>query len=126
MGIFKALMSGLGLEQEDEVISERQSRQENVSPIVRQNEKQESSEQNVSVSSLVCYAPKNNNDVKTLVEYLKGGKPCIVNLGELSEQELKSVLDFLGGAVYALGGTISRLQGNLFVMSPKDMKITTK
>lgn len=123
MGIFKSLLSGLGFKQEEQEEYNSEQKAENVAPTIQA--KDDSSEQKqVSVSNLVCYAPSSNQDVKLLVDHLKNGEPCIVNLDALSKPDIKSVLDYLGGAMYALGGMISRLQGNIYVLSPKDVKVT--
>ena len=121
MGIFKTLMAGMGLKQVDEVETNKQVEQ--VNPIVNKTESSEADVKQMKVSSLICYAPKTNSEVKQLIDFLKQGEACIVNLGALSNADIKSVLDYLGGAVYALSGTISKLDGNLYVLSPKNLSI---
>lgn len=119
MGIFKSILGAMGFQEENEQPSSSK-------PAIVEEEKKEESpvqDKKYSVSNLVCYAPKSNTEVKLLVDCLKRNEPCIINLGGLSNQDIKSVLDFLGGAVYALGGSISRLQGELYVLSPKDVQI---
>lgn len=118
MGIFKTIMAGMGLKQvNDEMIEDKDTKQ----PI--KTVEQINNVKQMNVSSLICYAPKSNNDVKQLIDFLKKGEPCIVNLSALSQQDIKSVLDYLGGALYALSGMISKLEGNLYVLSPKDVNI---
>ena len=120
MGIFKSIMAGMGLKQVDEV--EAQNQVENISPINNKETKLTEVKQ-MNVSSLICYAPKTNGEVKQIIDFLKQGEACIVNLSALSSADIKSVLDYLGGAVYALSGTISKLDGNLYVLSPKNINI---
>ena len=125
MGIFKSLLSGLGLKQEEQEYYENSNEKEAEKIMPVGKAKSDSNEQKqVSVSNLVCYAPSSNQDVKMLVDHLKNGEPCIVNLGALSKQDIKSILDYLGGAMYALGGMISRLQGDIYVLSPNGVKVT--
>ena len=126
MGIFKSLLSGLGFKQEEQEDYENRNNEQEVEKVmpVGQANVDSAEQKQVSVSNLVCYAPSSNQDVKLLVDHLKNGEPCIVNLGALSKPDLKSILDYLGGAMYALGGMISRLQGDIYVLSPKDVKVT--
>ena len=77
-------------------------------------------------SNLVIYAPKNNKDIKLLVECLRRREACIVNLGLLKAPDAEKILQFLSGAVYALKGSIKRLQGDLFLMTPEGINIMTQ
>lgn len=114
MGIFKSILGALGFKDEP---------QQKVEAVPAQPITQVKDEKQYSINNLVCYAPKSNSEVKLLIDSLKKGEPCIINLGGLNEADIKSVLDYLGGAVYALEGSISRLQGDLYVLSPKDIQI---
>ena len=81
---------------------------------------------NIVGSNLVIYAPKNNKDIKLLVECLRRREACIVNLGQLKASDAEKILQFLSGAVYALKGSIKRLQGDLFLMAPEGINIMTQ
>lgn len=118
MGLFSKIISGLGFKQEP--MQEQSQVSVNATPISQPQQ----SEKSYSLNSLVCYAPKSNTEVKLLIDYIKNGEPCIINLAGLTEADIKSVLDYLGGGMYALGGTIARLQGEIYVLSPKEVKVT--
>lgn len=77
-------------------------------------------------SNLVIYAPKDNKDIKVLVECLRRKEACIVNLGLIRAEDADKILQFLSGAVYALKGSIKRLQGDLFLMAPEGINIMTQ
>lgn len=76
--------------------------------------------------NVVIYAPRENKDIKILVECLRKKEPCIVDLGKLQPADAEKILDFLSGAVYALKGSIKRLQGDLFVLTPEGINIMTQ
>ena len=78
----------------------------------------------VGGSNLIIYAPKNNKDIKILIECLRRKEACIVNLGLLKPIDADKILQFLSGAVYALKGSIKRLQGDLFLMTPEGINMT--
>lgn len=77
-------------------------------------------------SNLIIYAPKDNKDIKVLIECLRRKEACIVNLGLLRPGDADKILQFLSGAVYALKGSIKRLQGDLFLMTPEGINIMTQ
>ena len=76
--------------------------------------------------NLIIYEPKDNKDIKILVECLRRNEACIVNLGLLRQSDADKILQFLSGAVYALRGSIKRLQGDLFLMTPESINIMTQ
>lgn len=76
--------------------------------------------------NLIIYAPKDNNDIKILVECLRRKEACIVNLAQLKSADADKILQFVSGAVYALKGSIKRLQGDLFLMAPEGVNIMTQ
>ena len=76
--------------------------------------------------NLIIYAPKDNKDIKFLIEYLRRKEACIVNLGLIKPVDADKILQFLSGAVYALKGSIKRLQGDLFLMAPAGINIMTQ
>ncbi len=81
---------------------------------------------NISGKNLIIYAPKDNKGIKILVECLRRKEACIVNLGQIKPEDADKILQFLSGAVYALKGSIKRLQGDLFLMTPEGINIMTQ
>lgn len=76
--------------------------------------------------NVLIYAPKGDKDLQLLIECLRRKESCIVNLGAMDNATAEKVLDFLSGAVYALRGTIKRLQGDLFLLTPEGVNIMTQ
>jgi len=76
--------------------------------------------------NVLIYAPKGDKDLQLLIECLRRKESCIVNLGEMDNVAAEKVLDFLSGAVYALRGTIKRLQGDLFLLTPEGVNVMTQ
>ena len=81
---------------------------------------------NITGKNLIIYAPKDNKGIKILVECLRRKEACIVNLGQIKPEDADKILQFLSGAVYALKGSIKRLQGDLFLMTPEGINIMTQ
>ena len=79
-----------------------------------------------SGKNVLIYSPKGDKDLQLLIECLRRKESCIVNLGAMDNTTAEKVLDFLSGAVYALRGTIKRLQGDLFLLTPEGVNIMTQ
>lgn len=122
MGIFNSLLKGLGFEDSDE---ENQNNYNYDDDIIKKEDAKQSKPESVNLNNLVIYSPKSNNDVKKLVDCLKKGEACIINLDSLKTVEQTRILDFLSGAVYAISGKINKLQNNLFVLLPNNVRLTT-
>lgn len=148
MGLFNVIFKGMGFKDENETKKEKKP----TTNVVAEQPKPEkysnfdnglaktftvsSLNESTGVSSMptfptgggnvVIYAPKENKDIKILIECLRKKEPCIVDLGKLQPNDAEKILDFLSGAVYALRGSIRRLQGDLFVLTPEGVNIMTQ
>ena len=139
MGLFNSLMKGMGFEskepektQMDNKSDEKYSNFDNglansfVVGDFNASQAQQSPQfpgLSAGLGNLIIYAPKDNNDIKILIECLRRKEACIVNLGQLKASDADKILQFLSGAVYALKGSIKRLQGDLFLMAPEGVNI---
>lgn len=141
MGLFNSLMKGMGFEsdkkeeEKEKVEGTRYNNFENgVGKSFSTNDFKPNEINNTIPSfdggvlgkNLIIYTPKDNNDIKILIECLRRKEACIVNLGELNSSDADKILQFLSGAVYALRGSIKRLQGDLFLMAPEGINIMTQ
>ena len=76
-----------------------------------------------SYSSVVVYQPQNIGDVQMLIDFLRRREPAIVNLDAAPEDAAQRILDFISGAVYALSGSVHRISGNIFLLTPEGVEI---
>lgn len=135
MSMLNFLLKGFGLNEKDELHSGQVN--VNLNKISNQNPLQQKpnltssikpnneEKKDVTLNNLVVYAPKNNDEIHLLVDCLKRGEAIIIDLSNVSKSEVQRIIDYLNGALQALNGTINRLQGNLFVLTPKSINITT-
>lgn len=77
-----------------------------------------------SFSSFMVYEPRTADDVQTLIDFLKTKESAIINLNNVEEDISQRVLDFVSGAIYALNGSVHRIEGNIFLLSPEGVGIT--
>lgn len=136
MGIFNSFMKGMGFEgsESKEKIDDGNSKYANFDNNLASNfnvsefKKSEDGQipdfaAGIGGKNLIIYAPRDNNDIKILVDCIRRREACIVNLGQLKQIDADKILQFLSGAVYALRGSIKRLQGDLFLMTPEGINI---
>lgn len=75
--------------------------------------------------NVVFFYPKSYSEVQKLISYLKQGESVMLNLDGISDEEAQRMLDFSSGAVYALSGSIQRVSGNIFLLTPEGLGIIT-
>ncbi len=91
-----------------------------------QPERQKSDVLGKNYASFMVYEPKTADDVQTVIDFLKTKESAIINLDEVDEDISQRVLDFVSGAIYALNGSVHRIAGNIFLLSPEGVGITNK
>lgn len=72
---------------------------------------------------MIVYQPMSYEDSQAIVDNLRANKPVIVNMVDLERECAQRVLDFMAGAVYALGGTIRKVSFGIFVIVPSNVSL---
>ena len=72
---------------------------------------------------MVVFQPQTYDDTQTIIDNLKTGKPVIVNLETLNPDIAQRVLDFIGGAIYALDGNVRKVSKGIFLLAPTGVDI---
>ncbi len=72
---------------------------------------------------MVVFQPQTYDDTQTIIDNLKSGKPVIVNLETLNPDIAQRVLDFIGGAIYALDGNVRKVSKGIFLLAPEGVDI---
>ena len=75
--------------------------------------------------SMVLVKPKDHSDAQMIIDSLKGRKPVIVNLENNDFSEAQRVIDFVSGAVYALGGDVKEISKKIFAIVPANVGFST-
>lgn len=125
MSFFDYVLNGLGLTKVE------------VPPKVRTKEKKveakfiEPSKTKVApitqkTESVAIFSPSKISDLPEIVDFLSTKQQALLDLNVLDERIMQRVVDFVGGAVMALGGKVENLGGNLFLLAPKNTKILRK
>lgn len=72
---------------------------------------------------MVVIEPKNIDECRKLIDNLKANKPVIINLEKVETDLARKMFDFMSGAVYALSGTIQKVNQNIYLFAPHNVNI---
>jgi len=76
--------------------------------------------------NIAIFKPKNFNEIKKVVDFLKTKQPSVVSFNELNESEGEGCVQFFLGALLALDGRLERVQESTYLIVPKDVNILTR
>ena len=68
--------------------------------------------------------PQSFIESKTITDYLKANKTVVVNLEGIEITTAQRIIDCIGGASYALGGSLEPISNKIFIVAPKDVDIS--
>lgn len=69
--------------------------------------------------------PRSFDEVQTIVDQLKSRRPVILNLEGLDKELAQRILNFLGGAIYALAGESQKVSSSIFFFAPQGVDVGT-
>jgi cell division inhibitor SepF len=72
---------------------------------------------------MVVIEPKSLDECRKLVDNLRARKPVIINLEKVETDLARKMFDFMGGATYALAGTVQRVNQNIYIFAPNNVNI---
>lgn len=78
---------------------------------------------NENANPITVFVPKSFNEVETIIDSLKKGKPAVVHLDQVKTDSAIRILDMLSGAIYALGGGVYEMGKNIFMFSPSGLEV---
>jgi len=72
---------------------------------------------------LVVTEPESFDDIPGILEHLKKRRPVIVRISDIDRELARRVLDFAGGATYALNGSMQKVSEGVFLFTPSNFEI---
>jgi len=69
--------------------------------------------------------PRSFEEVQTIVDQMRARRPVILNLESMDKDLAQKILNFLNGAIYALGGETQRVSTGIFFFAPQGTDIAT-
>ncbi|MFC3745518.1 MULTISPECIES: cell division protein SepF [Bacillales] len=131
MGVMNRFMSFFGLQEEEEIVEREQisSREEDeYEPTPVETRKNQRTNNVVSIHSqknvkVVLYEPRSYEEAQEIADHLRAHRTVVINLQRVRNDQAMRIIDFLSGTVYALGGGISKIGGNIFMCTPDTVEI---
>jgi len=71
---------------------------------------------------IVCH-PKDVGESAKVCDSIRRNKLCVVNLAGMERGMAQRIADFLGGACYAVDGSIHRVSKDIFIIVPEGVRI---
>lgn len=74
-------------------------------------------------SEIKVIEPRRYADVKEIAKDLLNNRAVLVNLKNVSEEQMRRITDFLTGTVFAINGDIRRVDDHVFLYTPTNFEI---
>lgn len=100
------------------------SRRDESLPVQQTIQPSQAVQHTFQLSNVVIFSPESYDDVQILIDHLKRSEPAIVDFAAVTNDSAQHILDFLSGAIYALGGSMQRISGTIFLLTPAGVSIS--
>ena len=74
-------------------------------------------------NKMILLEPRAFSEAQTIADYLKSRNTVVVNLKRVTPEVAKRIVDFLSGAVYAIGGGLQKLGNGIFLCTPNNVNV---
>jgi len=129
--VINKVMGFLGMSEEDgHEIQEMENDDENmeIESLMTANKKQ-SKVVNIHTTSsvkVVIIKPEDFDEATTICDSLKSRKIVVVNTTSLEPRTGQRLLDFIGGACYALCGDLQQVEKGVYIISPSNIEVNNE
>ena len=72
---------------------------------------------------IVIVKPVSFEQVQEFAVDLKNRRPIVINLEGADKETAQRIIDFMSGAVFALGGTMQKINPCIFIFAPNNVNI---
>ena len=130
-GFMNKMLNMVGFSPSDEYDDEYEYEEEGFEPSSsvadRMNERRSSRVVKLHNSAnqmrVVVFQPESFDEAKDIANHLKDRRPVVVNIASVEKQVAQKIIDFLGGAVYALDGDMQKVSREIFIIAPSNVDI---
>lgn len=88
------------------------------------NNKQQRTESYRGKSEVYVIKPQEISESQTVTDFLKDGKTIVINMEGLELAPAQRIIDFIGGACYALNGSLQAISANIFIAAPSTIEVS--
>ena len=92
--------------------------------VVDFNSRPQRSENYRGKSEVYVIRPQEISEAQTVADCLKQGKTIVVNMEGVELAPAQRIIDFIGGACYAIDGTLQAISANIFIAAPNTIEVS--
>ena len=81
---------------------------------------------NTSGNKMILIEPRAYSESQQIADHLKHRNTVVVNMKRVTTDQAKRIVDFLSGAVYALGGDLQKIGAGIFLCTPRNVPVQGK
>ena len=74
--------------------------------------------------SVKVIRPQTFNEAQIVADFLKEGKTIVVNLEGIEIGRAQRIIDFIGGASFAVDGSLKAISNNIFIVAPGNIEVS--
>lgn len=86
-------------------------------------EEEVSSNKKNNANKMVLVEPRAYSESQQIADHLKKRNSVVVNLKRVTNDQARRIIDFLSGALYAIGGDIQKLGNGIYLCTPKNVDV---
>lgn len=75
-------------------------------------------------SKMILCEPRSFEEAQDIADHIINRRSVVINLQRVDVQEARKIIDFLGGAVYALSGEMKKVGSQTFLCAPEHIEVT--
>jgi cell division inhibitor SepF len=75
-------------------------------------------------SKVILVEPRSYAESTDIADHLKNRRAVVVNLQRIDSEQGRQIVDFLSGAVYAIGGDIQKIGLSIFLCTPDNVEVS--
>ncbi|HCW05615.1 MAG TPA: cell division protein SepF [Clostridium sp.] len=132
--VFNKMMGLLGLEDdyddieevEDEMDLEEEKAEINPPMATSKRQNKVVNIHTATSAKVIISKPTVFEDATDICDDLKNRKIVVVNTTGLESKTAQRLLDFMGGASYALGGELQEIERGVYILSPSNVEVSNE
>ncbi|WP_055072112.1 cell division protein SepF [Clostridium massiliamazoniense] len=136
--LFGKVKEFLGFEEEDdefeEEVDEVVEEEVNYEPVIKSTQSTAANNasskivniHSASSAKIMITKPMSYEDAAEITDALKSRKIVVVNTSALETRTAQRLLDFISGAIYALGGELQDVENRIYIVSPSNVEVNNE
>ncbi|MGL5615572.1 MAG: cell division protein SepF [Sarcina sp.] len=124
---------GEDFEDELEEVGEGHGEESNYEPVIKTAPAQQAAStskivniHSASAAKIMITKPMSYEDAAEITDALKNRKIVVVNTSALETRTAQRLLDFISGAIYALGGELQDVENRIYIVSPSNVEVNNE